>query len=365
MSKKILNVNPDLFSTSKRSKSSSNKTKKVRPTPLISPNVMKQKLLQKIKEHREKNINSPDERGEDIGKFSSEFQDSMEYLENLKNSPNTYRVGQEKRTSGNNQPIPSTQNIPITQRNKSLKNPYNTSHHMSPQDGIQNNYDIQSTYNFAPVEIDFPQEPMILPPFVNTDVYGSQSQSQSQSQTEPPVSHEYIKMKIPETPYGCLKNGIKPTYRNWVKKTQKIDSISQKNVMPPTESVIDNIRQQTNTNQLVENNKRRGINTNVRDRYLIKRTRRKKYILGKRKKRRTISVLIKGSTLRTKVIQEKISLHNTKIQDIKNYLKKHGLLKSGSSCPDDVLRKMYESVILAGYVKNNNKDVLIHNFLND
>ena len=362
MSEKILSINPDLFSTSKRSKSSANKTKKIRPTPLISPNVMKQKLLQKIKEHREKNITSSDERGGDIGKFSSEFQDSMEYLRNLTNKPHKYGDDQRKRSPENSQSIQSSQNIPITQRNKSLKNPYNTPRHILPQNGIQNNYDIQPTYNFAPVEIDFPQEPMILPPFVNTDVYASQSQHQPQHQ---PESHEYIKMKIPETPYGCLKNGIKPTYRNWVKKTQKIDSISHKNVMPPTESVVDNIRQQTNTNQLVENNRRRGINTNVRDRYLIKRTRRKKYILGKRKKRRTISVLIKGNTLRTKVIQEKISLHNTKIQDIKNYLKKHGLLKSGSSCPDDVLRKMYESVILAGYVKNNNKDVLIHNFLND
>ena len=64
-------------------------------------------------------------------------------------------------------------------------------------------------------------------------------------------------------------------------------------------------------------------------------------------------------------IKEKINLSNKTIQEIKNYLKKHGLIKAGSSCPDDVLRKMYESAVLTGHVKNKNKDTLLHNFLND
>ena len=103
---------------------------------------------------------------------------------------------------------------------------------------------------------------------------------------------------------------------------------------------------------------------NKKSKYLIKRTQRKKYTLEK-EKNKTISVLIKGSTLRNKIIQEKIGLSNKGIQEIKNYLKKHGLIKAGSSCPDDVLRKMYESAVLTGHVKNKNKDILLHNFLND
>ena len=41
------------------------------------------------------------------------------------------------------------------------------------------------------------------------------------------------------------------------------------------------------------------------------------------------------------------------------------MLKTGSSCPDEILRKMYESSIMSGEITNTNKNVLIHNFLND
>ena len=97
---------------------------------------------------------------------------------------------------------------------------------------------------------------------------------------------------------------------------------------------------------------------------MIKKTIRKKYKLGKSKKKRVISILIKGSNFRKKISNEKHKLTQKNINTVKSYLKKHGLLKSGSSCPNDILRKMYEDSILTGYVTNKNKDTLIHNFLN-
>jgi hypothetical protein len=106
-----------------------------------------------------------------------------------------------------------------------------------------------------------------------------------------------------------------------MKKTQKLSSILNKNVVPPSESVIDDLKSKIGTDQLIANNKLHGMKSNVRNKYLIKRTCRKKYKLGKMKHRRTISVLIKGANLRKKVIQEKIRLSDTSIQDIKNYLK--------------------------------------------
>ena len=36
----------------------------------------------------------------------------------------------------------------------------------------------------------------------------------------------------------------------------------------------------------------------------------------------------------------------------------------GSTAPNDVLRMMYESCILTGDVKNENGDILVHNYLN-
>ena len=44
-------------------------------------------------------------------------------------------------------------------------------------------------------------------------------------------------------------------------------------------------------------------------------------------------------------------------------MKDHNLIKVGSNAPTDVIRKLYESAMLAGEVTNNNKDTLLHNFI--
>lgn len=172
-------------------------------------------------------------------------------------------------------------------------------------------------------------------------------------------------VRIPEVPYGCLKNGMKPTYRSWMKKTQKLSNVALRNVLPPRDEELDRLRVGQERQSAITEQVRRGGGARLKNKYLIKRTRRRKYKLGKSKHKRTISVLIKGTTMRNKIVREKIGLENKSINDVKNYLKKHGLIKSGSSCPDDVVRKMYESAILTGYVKNTSRDVMLHNFLND
>tara|TARA_A100001015_G_scaffold248188_1_gene285398 strand:- start:345 stop:497 length:153 start_codon:yes stop_codon:yes gene_type:complete len=48
---------------------------------------------------------------------------------------------------------------------------------------------------------------------------------------------------------------------------------------------------------------------------------------------------------------------------MKNYLKRHNLLKSGSSAPPDVIKKIYEQALLSGNIKNVNKNSIIHNYL--
>jgi hypothetical protein len=89
-----------------------------------------------------------------------------------------------------------------------------------------------------------------------------------------------------------------------------------------------------------------------------------KYKLGKHANGK-VSVLIKNSQTRRKVQTEQALLKQKSILDIKNHLRSNNLLKVGSTAPSDVLRHLYEQSILAGQVENKAKDTLIHNFFNE
>ena len=76
-------------------------------------------------------------------------------------------------------------------------------------------------------------------------------------------------------------------------------------------------------------------------------------------------MLIKNRNTRKRVLDAQRDLKRESITDVKNYLKKHGMIKVGSLAPNDVIRKIYESTMLSGDITNRNKDTLLHNFMND
>lgn len=135
-------------------------------------------------------------------------------------------------------------------------------------------------------------------------------------------------------PYGNLKNGTKPTYK------QMYNEVNHKEPQNEPESEPEQIQQ----NPIILEEKE------------VKKT----FKLGKSGKR--VSILIKNNKSRKKVEDSKTERGKTHVSTIKNYLKKHNLIKYGSTAPTKLLREMYETSELCGGISNENKDVLIHNF---
>jgi|MDSZ01.3.fsa_nt_gb hypothetical protein len=195
---------------------------------------------------------------------------------------------------------------------------------------------------------------------------------------------------VPQTPpYGCLKNGSKPTWREWKRTTQKaypdpaptyfhekpkltdndlmtsdISTISFNNKInefSDRELKLQNLRQKLKEDEVKEKKKKQKVKQSTST--LKKKTMKIENRYGKQKNR--VSVLVKNSTTRKNIQKEHNLLKQKSIEEVKKYLKKHYLLKVGSNAPNDVLRKMYESAHLCGDIKNVNSSSLVHNYLND
>jgi hypothetical protein len=78
-----------------------------------------------------------------------------------------------------------------------------------------------------------------------------------------------------------------------------------------------------------------------------------------------VGVLIKNNQTRKQIISAQKEMKKKPINDVKKYLREHGLIKSGSNAPNDIVRIMYESSRLTGDVINNDDDVYLHNFLKE
>lgn len=412
---KKIEINPALFNIGgSHSKSKKNREKKIKPiSTLISPNILKNKLLKRIKEHKIKEIHNlennkktlPSEStpslvdhsiNTDIGKYTDEFNDSIQYLQTLSKEKN------EKERNAKN----------IQKRKDTLQT-----------QTIKNYKSIGGSMPF--VNIDLPDElrekPLIV---VNTSPMQTNTQMQTNTpmQTNTQMQKPYV---LDNLPYGILKNGIKPTYRTW-NKTQKnlilpsntqnslnfgIDNASIQSIHSKPVSERENhlnilkerikqkqqqmIPQAAQSQSLFSNisiansdsnlNMGMGMDMDIEGpnrlkpnlletqsihpmsptKQIHKKTTCKKYTLGKFKHKNCVGILLKDRNTRKKVITAHRELKRHPINDVKKYLREHNLIKIGSNAPNDVVRKIYESAMLAGEITNNNNDILIHNFIKD
>ena len=186
------------------------------------------------------------------------------------------------------------------------------------------------------------------------------------------------KMVHPEPPkFGCLKNGSLPTFR--ANKTVRNEPVLGGGSSPlesgqtsldngrsesgkKLDTAIERIRARLNERATRQENNANFKMPKSKPNKLIRRT----HHLGKDKFRPTVGVLLPNRTIRNKVTNKSFMLKNTPIEEIRKYLLKQGFIKVGSASPNDVLRKMYESIIMIdGEIKNYNPDNLLYDFFND
>jgi len=96
-----------------------------------------------------------------------------------------------------------------------------------------------------------------------------------------------------------------------------------------------------------------------------KKTIRRTYKLGKSRVNPKVAVLISNKTVRKNISSKTEKLKQIPIEEIRTVLIKKGFIKVGSLATNDVLRKMYESMLLVcGEVENHNPDNLVYNYFN-
>jgi hypothetical protein len=369
--KKTIQINPEFFKLP-GSKTKKNKEKKeLKLTPIINPNTLKNKLLKRIKEHKKNEIknSSRNEHTDNVNDYTDEFYGAIDYLSDLSKKQ---KIDKAKQRSLNM---------------KTLKN-YNISN------------------NVPEVSLDLPYELTNLTMPETNDIYN-------------------INYKVQDdVPYGCLKGGKKKTYREWKEINSPIDLPDI--VRPPTPpkeyniaSTVSNVSREERLNKIkqklrelednektikkqtlddfkiLENKLSQPINDDIyeldneiiepvrdvteiireknkelqeekdKNKKYVKKTIKRKFTLGKSDKLRRVSVLIKNQQTRKNIINTQKELKKMDITDVKKYLRQHGLIKVGTTCPPDILRKTFENALMTGEITNINRETLLHNFKND
>jgi hypothetical protein len=175
-----------------------------------------------------------------------------------------------------------------------------------------------------------------------------------------------------DPPHGCLKNGTKPTFREWATKMlhKPVDAIKNMfggdNGTGSTDPTTNTSTTESEgmSNSLAANSESTGAidpSQVAGMRVKIRKTKKKRFRIGKHDD--VVGVLLKNKQTQRHIQSQHLTLKQKTIGEIRKYLYDHHLLKIGSNAPPDVLRRMYEDAILTGEVKNTNNDVLLHNFM--
>ncbi len=198
-------------------------------------------------------------------------------------------------------------------------------------------------------------------------------------QLTPTIDRESISLK-PALPYGCMKvGGTLPTYRTYhgtlktqpslpvlaqqikepFMKPQSMDAEPIQIVPADKPLVSERILSPTEVAHQ-EKAKQDIIKPKIKR---VKKLLRRTYRSGKDKFKPRVGVLLSNKTIRSNITTKAYMLKQTPIEEIRKTLVKKGFIKHGSSAPNDVLRKIFESIqMIGGEVNNYNADNLLYNF---
>ena len=192
-------------------------------------------------------------------------------------------------------------------------------------------------------------QPAVVPAVVQPAVVPSVVQPATVVPAAPQqVNTSVPHIHAPAPPYGNLKGGKLPTYRRYhhtMKNIKHSNGESNKN----------------NSIQKIKSGKRRSKPSRKR-REVKRKTVKRTYHLGRNKENNQLSVLIKNQEKNNKIKHEENIIKNKSIDEVKKYLFDKNMIKIGTSAPEVILRKMYETSILAGDITNKNPKIRLHNF---
>lgn len=384
--KKTIQINPELFKISGNKTRKNRENKELTLNPIVSPNNLKNKLLKRIKEHKTQEIKTKSlPTSTKDNNYTDEFYGAIDYLSDLSKKQKVTEVRQRslntrtlKNYESSSNPVISLELPPELQESQTFipqtNEVFNVNYKVQDdvpygclKNGKKKTYrewmELNKPENLDIPDIVRPPTPpkknigmflsgatQIEPP-KNTDIQNNFSREERLEQIKNKLKRiqdkeTQIKQQSIEDFKQIEKQYSTPLLVSPLKELNDIDSIETK-----SEDIEDMIKERE---QKKENEKKKKY---------LKKTVKRKFTLGKSDKLRRVSILIKDRQTRKNIINTQKELKKTTITDVKKYLRQHGIIKVGSTCPADILRKTFESAVLTGEVTNTNKETLLHNFL--
>ena len=414
LTKKTIQINPELFKIPGGGKTRKNREKKeLIVNPNVKPNIIKNTLMKRIREHKNKEINggkinkpkqtqlphltNTHESTKTNNNYSNEFYGALDYLSDLTKKQ---KMNEAKQRSLNTRTLKNHNNLyPLISNNTeiSLELPpelQETKFVPESNDIFNVNYKVNDDVPYGCLkngkkktyrewkQLSQPDIPnMIRPPTPPKKNMGTTTSLQNQNYLIESTNTNIQKNLSREERLEEIKNKLKKIQDQDMQiKQQSLDNfkkLEQKLSTPLMDSPLEELEldnysggfssgvddDPSDIEDIIKERENNNEKEKQKNKKFLKKTIKKKFTLGKSDKLRKVSVLINNNQTRKNIINTQKELKKTSINDVKKYLRQHGMIKMGSTCPNDILRKTFESAVLTGEVTNTNKEILLHNFL--